>query len=503
MLSLQALQQRTKDLLGRMGTGRVSIAAYDTAFLGRLPQRDDPSRPAFPRTLDWLRQHQHPDGSWGAQHEYYHDRIISTLAAVLTLGAWNQSPRDKARCQRGLQYIWDHIHLLAHDPYETVGFELVVPTLTKEAMDLGMRLPAKRFAQYQTYRQRKLGRIPERLLYAPQNPALYSLEFMGSHLDTALAKGAQEPNGSIGNSPSATAFFLRHAPDDDAAWRYVHSVMALNRDGAVFSFPLDVFERTWVLYNLEMAGLMQDRQLCQPHVEHIRQAWHPQRGVSFSQFYSACDLDDTALAYKVLHRAGQSWQCPAYQVSASVFETYAETDHYRTFAFETDPSLSANIHLLDALSVCPERSVRQRGLEVLLPFMRRTRSLDAFWFDKWHASPYYVTTHAILALLAYDHKLIENAVYWLLHSQNPDGSWGHYDSPTIEESAYCLQALAACRAAGLPIPRDNLDRAAHFVAKGVDDCDYPPLWIAKTLFCPQYIVESSILGALAMYQQVI
>src|ERR1700761_1927830 len=68
--------------------GTVDATAYDTAWVARVPDRDDDSRPAFPSALEWLLAHQLPDGSWGASLEYHHDRLQSTLRAALTLAHW-------------------------------------------------------------------------------------------------------------------------------------------------------------------------------------------------------------------------------------------------------------------------------------------------------------------------------------------------------------------------------------------------------------------------------
>jgi halimadienyl-diphosphate synthase len=423
------------------------------------------------------------------------------LAAVLCLSQWSEQKSDRALCERGIRYIWARTPVLAHDPYETVGFELIIPTLMEQARERGFCLPTSSFDDFAEYRRKKLERIPPHLFYAPQNPALYSLEFMGSELDLELVRQGQEANGSVGNSPSATAYLLNQDPDNALGWRYVNQVMRVNSSGAVFSFPLDIFERTWVLYNLDLAGLMGGLgDGCRAHVDYLRETWDPEKGVSFSRWYSAYDLDDTALAFKVLQRAAHIWDAPGYRVSLDVFEAYAETDHFRTFLFETDPSLSSNIHLLDALQIS-SRPQAKAMRETILAFMRRTRSLEAFWFDKWHASPYYVTAHAILAVLPCDQALIEDAVYWIIHTQRPDGSWGHFAEATVEETAYCLQALAYYAKRGGDVPFKVMQKAAMYLWQHIDDTQHPALWIAKTLFAPLHIIESAIISALALYEQ--
>ena len=73
-------QAQIKQLLEDIGPGRMLSSAYDTAWIARLVDWDESiSRQA----LNWLREHQLPDGSWGAsQFSYFHDRLICTLAAI-------------------------------------------------------------------------------------------------------------------------------------------------------------------------------------------------------------------------------------------------------------------------------------------------------------------------------------------------------------------------------------------------------------------------------------
>ncbi|NLS77950.1 MAG: hypothetical protein GXY76_11885 [Chloroflexi bacterium] len=494
------LGAEARQLVRGLGRGTMSVAAYDTAWIARLPRWDQPDRPAYPEALDWLRANQWPDGSWGGEQEYYYDRVISTLAAVLALAQAGQPGRDRHRCERGIGYIWQRADRLNHAPYETVGFELIVPALAEEAGLAGIQLPTSGLARYQEIRARKLSRIPAQMLYSPYNPAIYSLEFMGAGLDPQSAAGALQGNGSIGNSPSATAYFLRQHGPHPQAEGYLTEVMGSDSGGAAFSYPLEIFERAWVLYNLEQAGLLPEvREEARPHLDYLRASWDEERGVSFSRWYAPCDLDDTATTFKVLCEAAKLLGAPEYRVGLRTFAPYAEADHYRTFLFETDPSVSSNIHLLDALVGCEEPEAAAM-IEVIVRFLARMRTMETFWFDKWHASPYYATGHAILAAAGRRPELVSDSVRWILHTQNPDGSWGHYRRPTVEETAYCLQALVAYQRAQGGLPAQAMHKAAAYLRGHRHERRHPPLWIAKTLFAPLNIIESAIIGALAMYE---
>src|SRR5262249_27678718 len=70
-------------LAGQVAQGDMSSTAYDTAWVARLREPD--GRPAFPAAAAWLRERQQADGSWGGPIALPHDRVISTLAAIVAL----------------------------------------------------------------------------------------------------------------------------------------------------------------------------------------------------------------------------------------------------------------------------------------------------------------------------------------------------------------------------------------------------------------------------------
>src|SRR5438093_4799611 len=102
---MQAMAQKTQELvaldleidalLSRLGEGHVDGVAYDTAWAARLA----PLYPGygFEEALEWLREHQAEDGTWGAPVIHYHDRFISTLAAIIAFRETGRESRDERR----------------------------------------------------------------------------------------------------------------------------------------------------------------------------------------------------------------------------------------------------------------------------------------------------------------------------------------------------------------------------------------------------------------------
>jgi halimadienyl-diphosphate synthase len=118
----------------------MSPSPYDIAWLARLSV--SPSNDArWPDLVEWLVTHQHADGSWGSQIVYYHDRVICTLAAAIALQKHPHLEDTQNALNRATRYLWQHLHRLASDPFELVGFELIFPTLLVTAQTLRLDVP--------------------------------------------------------------------------------------------------------------------------------------------------------------------------------------------------------------------------------------------------------------------------------------------------------------------------------------------------------------------------
>jgi len=487
------LEHDARHILKELDQLAMSNTAYDTAWVARVPSNNGDSDLAFPEALDWLRRNQYSNGSWGARLEYYHDLIISSLAAIVALaGCGNGSKQDREAIQRGENYIKQNIQSLHYDPFETVGFELILPTMLEKAKQLGLDLPYDECRRFNRIREAKLGLIPERLLYSRQVTTTHSLEFMGNQLDFAQIAELQEKNGSFGNSPSATAYFLVECQENLHARQYLEQIMAIGEGAAMPAYPTEIFNKSWVLYNFDLAGLLAElRKEAKSHLDDLYKAWDPERGVGFSQQYSVPDLDDTAVVFKLLYQAG-------YNVDPAVFHFYERNTHFACYPYERNPSVGAHVHLLDALHTCSDYKHQPKMVEKALSFYR-TQLRNALWFDKWHISPYYAMSHAIIATIGYDNELARRMINCITHTQRQDGSWGYFGS-TSEETAYCLQALILYHRQVELMDRPVLYHAAQYLYNQYGSQHHPPLWIEKSLYTPPHIVRSVIVSALRMYE---
>src|SRR5258707_3000423 len=101
-------------------------------------------------------------------------------------------------------------------------------------------------------------------------------------------------------------------------------------------------------------------------------------------------------------------------------------------------------------------------MQKIINYLMDTRVKDAYWFDKWHLSPYYTTAHAIIACAGFAGEIVQPAVKWILETQNSNGSWG-CQFPSAEETAYCIQALEIWRQCGGNVPKEVTKKAVSWL----------------------------------------
>jgi len=469
----------------------IAGVAYDTGWLAGVASTEDRRVSRFPTSLRWLADHQLSDGSWGSSVRYEHDRILCTLAALAPLAQFGRREADRQAVEQGTRYLWQHGHLLGKEPVELVGFELLLPTLVERARLAGVAVPPH-LDIYTAARARKLELLPPHALYSARTTAVHSLEFLGEQADLARLPDAQGHNGSIGNSPAATAFFLDHIENSRAA-AYLGSCLDWTGGAtAPVLHPCETFELLWSAYHLFLGGAPASALLSKSDRAHLRTALAA-GGVSLSPTFPIPDADDTAVALLLLHTLGEP-------VNPRVLEAFEGKDgSFVSFPYERHSSVGVNLHVLHALLKVPGYPAARRSINRIVDYLADQHS-GLYWIDKWHISPLYATAHAVLVLDELPtnpiQHLVEQSREWLRHVQNADGSWGFYGQPTAEETAYGLLALTA----GAYDPRDaaRCAAAARYLQQ-VRDEEFPPLWIDKCLYTPPLIVGAAIDAALTAW----
>lgn len=484
-----SLNQAIETLLTELGGGKTEPSAYETAWVARLI----PRYPQFSDSLDWLRQNQHDDGTWGAKHHFFHDRFISTLAAVVALRELGNGYRDERRIKRGVAALWHLIGHLHSDANDTVGFPLLALSLSEEAENMGLHVPRPPLRHRDSY-YRKMTML---LKNPDRNWRGTTLTFSLEGMRSAFKDGDDlfEANGSISISPAATAAYLM-AHHHEGGLRYLETLRQAGRGGGIPALaPIDVFEIVWSLNHLRLAGaITPDHPGVQQILAYLWGRWSPERGICLATHFPVPDVDDTAAAYTLLR-----WG--SYSPTAGAFAFFEVGDHFVTFHGETDPSLSANARLLATLLESDDPEIDHRWVEKLTKFLREQDVTGSFWWDKWHASPYYVSGFSLPALSGFDDNLARSRLNWMLNTQRDDGGWGYLGSSTPEETAYCLEALLFWRERVELIDIAQIDEAAGYLYDHLYDLEHPALWINKGLYTPTYPVKAAVLSALFAYER--
>jgi halimadienyl-diphosphate synthase len=475
--------ERAGSLLAGLGRRPVAAMAYATAWAAGLTT--DAGAVVFPAARRWLRDHQHADGSWGGVVPNPYDRLVSTLAAVHALHGAGK-PWTDAAVRSGVDYLCAHASEWQGAVGEPIGFELVAPYLVERLAAAGVvSLPG--LAELGALRADKLARVPVGALTGQPTPLLYSLEVLGELAPPREVSRFVAANGSMANNPAATAA-LWSVTRDFTALDYLHTVEMSTRDGGMPEIhPISVFEPGWVVYLLHRAGLAGVE--AKPHVERLLEvAAGATRGVGVSAEFPVPDSDDTAMVANVAHAFGHD--------NTMLLESllcFEADDHFVGFAHERGTPVSANARVLEALGQRPDRFATQ--VAKATAFLLDSRADGAWWYDKWHLSPYYATAQAVFALAdTTAPDTLAATREWLLDGQHADGSWGMAGGQP-EETAYAVLSLDALGDRHGPVPAGVLRRAAAYLGDHMDDRDFAELWIGKGLYTPPAVVRSAVLAA--------
>ena len=487
---------RVDNILKQLGGQytRSDSVAYDTAWVARLSA--DFRGYGFDEALEWLRRNQHQDGSWGGSVLHYHDRTISTLSALIALKTVGDKVEDAIRVSAAESFLWHENGRLRLDANDTSGFPVLALALVNEALSVGIDVPSDLY-QNAAKIEKKLNMLaPDPTLWR-LTPLIFSFEALRPYAPKDMAVDFTEENYSVASSPSATAaYILSTQCDTDNSVRYLADVFHHQGDGGLpFKQPFDLFEAAWTLNHLRQAELVEvDNPEVQRILKFLYESWSNKNGISASKFFHVPDLDDTAVTYSLLRWGG-------YDVDYNVFKYYETDGHFKCYPGELDPSLSVNIRTLAALRMDDNAAPYGEWRDKILHFLRVNDINGYFWFDKWHISPYYLTATAVWSLQGIADDLLVRRIKWMQKTQRLDGGWGYYQKSTVEETAYCLEALLFWNQHVETVDPIHIHAAAHFIMVHADETPRPPLWIAKSLYTSHMLVESAILGALMNYQR--
>src|SRR6266508_1562659 len=200
-----ALCADIRALVRDVGTsgGLIGPSVYDTAQVLRLRATASDGR----HVIDWLIDQQAPDGGWG-DASAPRTRDVPTLAAILAIHTRAATPVDRMAVLHGLAFLRRQAGLWTGPvPHGIpVGIEVILPRLLQDALRAGLEVPTHPYRGLVALGRRRLqalGTMPVR----PGTPVAHSWEAFGGLADRRLL----DNRGCVGNSPAATAAWLRTA----------------------------------------------------------------------------------------------------------------------------------------------------------------------------------------------------------------------------------------------------------------------------------------------------
>ncbi|KAL1984156.1 hypothetical protein VTN96DRAFT_9461 [Rasamsonia emersonii] len=520
----QLLEKTVSNYTERYGVGLMSDSIYDTAWVSLIQKEVDGHRQwLFPEAFDYLLDRQGENGGWQVGGPTI-DGILNTAASLLSLKRHLSEPLQmQSFSQQDLNNRIVHAtasldeQLQEWDVENTqhVGFEILVPALLEllEKEGISFTFPDKNTLD--RINRIKLAKFKPEVLYSPvKTTALHSLEaFVGKADFDRLAH--HTVHGSMMGSPSSTAAYLMYVSRwDDAAEAYLRHVFERGNGGWPGAYPTTYFTFTWILSTLLEAGFTRE-DLSSSALDKmetiLERGFEEEQGLLGFAPQLGSDADDTAKAILTLNCLGKA-------VSPdSLIREYETLTHFRTYAFERDPSFSANFNVLIALLHVSDPAKYCPQIEKCARFLCKLAwETDGFVRDKWNLSRYYSIMLMVQAftdllelwsngpLSAIPDDLIRDRAYILLFqsvhrimlSQEDDGSWNH----SREETSYAICTLL--KASTLPFWELFASELKLAIARGREFLQSSPadkpgyLWIAKVTYASDVLSESYVLAAL-------
>ncbi|ETS76585.1 hypothetical protein PFICI_11972 [Pestalotiopsis fici W106-1] len=464
----ELLEKLTAQCNGK-GAGSMSSAIYDTAWLSMLRRPVDSTSGAtqlgdwlFPECFSFLVTQQLPTGGWESYATHV-DGILNTAAALLSILKHLQTQPDnhdwRIRSQnatRALEQMlgeWD-IHST-----DQVGQEILVISLLQLLEKEGVLVAFPLFGELRTIRDAKLAKLPASSVYKNRSTLYHSLEAFIGHIDFDRVKDRRETNGSLMNSPAATAAYLMNATSWDVqSEAYLRDVV--DRDGGIHcggvpcAWPTTIFEISWVVPVLAEVGVQPTEQDSAGIAKVLMDALSQYNGVLGFAAGILPDVDDTAKGIETLELLGHGGSTSI----EPLIHAFEGEQHFLTYKGERTPSVSANCNVLSLLLLREDRAQYVPQIAKAASFAINL-AYNGHVKEKWHRSElYWIMLLARAFALFYDHEDIIEAVFEMhpnlreqvpmvliqilmriLHDQQANGSW----SECCEITAYGILTLSS------------------------------------------------------------
>ncbi|MFC8845226.1 MULTISPECIES: prenyltransferase/squalene oxidase repeat-containing protein [unclassified Micromonospora] len=495
--------------------GQSSASVYETGRLVSLA----PWLTHHVERVAYLLAAQRPDGAWGGPQGYALVPTLSATEALLTalrrgdadrLSGARAAERLGRAVDGGLRALYRWLAGPATiTPPDLPAADLTVPALVGSVaahLDAVRADPPPGLAAWRAagplplpsgLDNVRLDRVRALVASGRALPTklLHALEVAGPAARRAAGVTPVGP-GTVGASPAATAAWLG-APDAGpgaaAAVAYLEDAARQQGGPVPCATGITVFERAWALSTLSRAGMTLP---VPPRLLAGLAATVGPAGTATAPGLPV-DADTTAVTLYALARLGRP-------IDPASLWGYDTGEHFCTWSGEDGASVTTNAHVLDAFGWhlahhAPADARLAAVTRRLTGWLADRQSSDGAWTDRWHASPYYATSCAVLALAGPGRGpaavgAVTRAAGWVLAGQRADGSWGRWGG-TVEETAYAVQVLRAAGPAASAGVDAALGRARRYLATMEGRDGAPALWHDKDLYRPVVIVRAAVAAA--------
>ncbi|KAK1425273.1 hypothetical protein QVD17_20623 [Tagetes erecta] len=252
-LTIDTTKERIRKLFNNV---ELSVSSYDTAWVAMVPSPTSSKSPCFPECLNWLINNQLNDGSWGlVNHHHNHlflkDSLSATLACIVALKRWNVG---EDQVNKGLYFIESNFASATDKSQPSpFGFDIIFPGLLEYANHLNINLLSQETDFSLMLHERELEL--KRCLSMEMDAYLaYISEGLGKIYDWNMVKKYQMKNGSVFNSPSATAAaYINH--QDTGCLSYLTSLINKFGNAVPTTYPLNLYIRLSMVDTLKRLGI--------------------------------------------------------------------------------------------------------------------------------------------------------------------------------------------------------------------------------------------------------
>ncbi|XP_050370645.1 ent-kaurene synthase 5, chloroplastic [Argentina anserina] len=344
-LKFGATKQRIQKMFSKV---ELSVSSYDTAWVAMVPSPDSAKEPFFPECVNWLMDNQLQDGSWGSPNLHplpIKDALSSTFACILALKQWSVG---EEQINKGLHFIESNLASATDEEQPSpVGFDIIFPAMIESAMSLNMNLPqgGSKLKALFDRRDFELKRGYGSNSEGWKAYIAYISEGFGKSQDWKMVMKHQRKNGSLFNSPSATASAFTHSKNAGCL-DYLRALIEKFGNAVPTVHPLGHYARLSMVSTLDGLGIDRHfREEMRSVLDETYRCWLQGDEDIFS------DAATCAMAFRLLRLHG-------YEVSADPLSQFSEECFFNSLGGHLKDTNSAlEIFRASEVIIHPDESV--------------------------------------------------------------------------------------------------------------------------------------------------